>query len=274
MSLDKLDRQHHFVDFSDYARPLARPVTQWLAPTRISPIHITLLYTFIGFGAAALYAAGTTAQATLAGVLLVVKSFLDAIDGSLARARNRPSRVGRFLDSICDYFVNAAVLLGIAWPIAERAGSGWPLVAAVVTLEFMTWHGTAFNYYYVVYRHLTGGDTTSKTQEAEPGRYPWDNPAALAILFGLYRLIYAWQDRWMAALDRHITPHPNDAIYLDKRLLTLTTAMGLGFQLLMIAVLSWLGRAEWVFGLILGPYNVYWLGLMLYRKQKSQMPAR
>jgi hypothetical protein len=270
MSLDKLDAQHHFIDFSDYARPFARVATRWLTPTRISPIHITLVYTLIGFGAAGLYATANPANVALAGVLLVVKSFLDAIDGSLARARNRPSRVGRFLDSVCDYFVNAAVLLGIGWAMAVRASSAWPLLIAIVALEFMTWHGTAFNYYYVIYRHLTAGDTTSKTQERESDRYPWDNPIALKILFTLYTLIYAWQDRWLAALDRRITPDPNHVLYRDKRLLTLTTIMGLGFQLLLIAMLSWLNRVEWVFGLILGPYNLYWLGLMLYRRQKAK----
>ena len=49
----------------------------------------------------------------LAGIGLIVKSFLDALEGSLARARNRPSRVGRFVDSVCDYIVNAAVLFVI-----------------------------------------------------------------------------------------------------------------------------------------------------------------
>jgi hypothetical protein len=202
---------------------------------------------------------------------LIVKSFFDAIDGSLARARQRPSRVGRFLDSICDYFVNAAVLLGIATATARQTQSLWPIVVAIAALEVMTWHGTTFNYYYVVYRHLTHGDTTSQTEERADGSYPWDNPAALKIVFALYRLIYAWQDRWMAALDRRITPRTDSPAYRDKRLMTLTTVMGLGFQLLLIAGLSWIGRAEWVFALILIPYNLYWLGLLFWRWRVSAL---
>ncbi len=269
MSLDKVGEPHAFLDLSDYARPLARAVTRLLVPTPISPIHITLLYTAIGFAAGALYATGDAMHAAVAGICLVIKSFLDAIDGSLARARNRPSRVGRFLDSVCDYFVNAAVLLGIGSALAARTGSGWPVVIALVALEMMTWHGTAFNYYYVTYRHLTGGDTTSQTHESGDQLYPWDNPAVLKVVYTLYRIIYAWQDRWMAALDRRVTGPSTSAAYRDKRLLTLTTVMGLGFQLLLFAALSWIGRAEWIFGLILGPYNVYWLGLMIYRRHKS-----
>ncbi|HLF28080.1 MAG TPA: CDP-alcohol phosphatidyltransferase family protein [Anaerolineae bacterium] len=270
MSIDKVDAQHTFRDLSDYARPLARVVTRLLAPTSISPIHITLTYTALGFAAGALYATGDPTNIAIAGALLIIKSFLDAIDGSLARARKRPSRVGRFLDSVCDYFVNAAILLGIGSAMSARIGSSWPIGLALLTLEVLTWHGTTFNYYYVVYRHMTGGDITSQVAERSDERYPWDNPAALRILYTLYRLIYGWQDRWLAAVDRRVTRDPNSSIYRDKRLLTLTTAMGLGFQLLLFAVLSWLGQPEWIFGLILGPYNIYWFGLMIYRRHKSQ----
>lgn len=270
MSIDKVDDRHAFLDLSDYARPLARIATRLLVPTPVSPIHITLAFTGLGLAAGALYASGDLGQARLAGALLIVKSFLDAIDGSLARARNRPSRVGRFLDSVCDYFVNAAILLGIAWAGAANSGSGWPLIVALIALEVMTWHGTTFNYYYVVYRHLTGGDTTSRAQESGDESYPWDDPGALRVVYGLYRAIYGWQDRGMAAIDRLVTREPNSDVYRDKRLLTLTTAMGLGFQLLLFALLSWLGRPEWIPWLILGPYNLYWIGLLLYRRHRSK----
>jgi phosphatidylglycerophosphate synthase len=268
--LDKVDAQYTFLDLSDYARPLARVVTRRLIPTPISPIHITLTYTAIGLLAGALYATGDTDSAKLAGVLLIVKSFLDAIDGSLARARNRPSRVGRFLDSVCDYLVNAAILLGIGWSYAARVGSGWPIGLTVLALEVMTWHGTTFNYYYVTYRHLTGGDITSRAQESDDERYPWDNPTALSIVYGLYRLIYAWQDRWMAALDRWASGDRDSATYRDRRLLTLTTIMGLGVQLLLFAGLSWIGRPEWMGWLVLGPYNIYWTMLLIYRRRRSR----
>ena len=269
MSLDKVSPQHAFVDVSDYARPLARLVTRRLVPTRISPNHITLAFTAMGLAAGLLYATGEAAHAAVAGGLLVVKSFLDAIDGSLARARRRPSRVGRFLDSVCDYGINAAVLIGIGAASAARSGSGWPIGIALVALEVMTWHGTTYNYYTVVYRHRTGGDTTSRVDERGVERYPWDNATVLNVLLALYGLIYAWQDRAMAALDRRITPDPNSAIYLDRRLMTLATVTGLGFQLLLFAALSWLGRAEWIPWLVLGPYNVYWIGLMVYRRRRS-----
>ena len=270
MALDKVKTQFAFVDLSDYARPLARIATRLLVPTRISPVHVTLAFTAVGFTSGTLLATGDLTLARVAGCLLIIKSFLDAIDGSLARARNRPSRVGRFLDSLCDYLVNAIVLAGIAWPIAQQAQSAWPLIVAVLALELMTWHGTTFNYYYVTYRHLTAGDTTSQAHETADTVYPWDNPATLRVVFRLYGIIYAWQDRWMAVVDRHVTGTTNQAAYYDKRLLTLTTAFGLGFQLLLFAILCWIGRPGWIFWLIIGPYNIYWIYLMLYRWRRSK----
>lgn len=265
MPLDKVDARHSFLDLSDYARPVARVVTRWLVPTPVSPIHVTLLFTALGLLAGALYATGDARAARGAGLLLVLKSLLDAVDGSLARARGRPSRVGRFLDSVCDYFVNAAVLLGVGWSQATQRGSAWPLVLAALALEVMTWQGTTFNYYYVRYRHLIGGDRTSRIEESDDEPLPWDHPGALRVLLGAYRAIYGWQDRWTASLDAWITRDPGSPTYTDKRLLTLTTTMGLGFQLLLFAVLSWLGRAAWIPWLVLGPYTLLWLLLMVVR---------
>jgi phosphatidylglycerophosphate synthase len=267
MSLDKVTPEAHFLDLSDYARPAARIITRSLVNTAIRPIHITFGYTVIGFVAAMLFATGSQSDAIIAGVLLLIKSTLDAVDGSLARARNRPSRVGRFLDSICDYFINAAVFLGIA-----IAGNSWSLeriLLAFIALESATWQGTAFNYYYVYYRTMTGGDTTSKLKESDDERYPWDDPSALRILVRLYRIIYGWQDALLGRIDRRITPDRAAAIYRDKRVLTATTAMGLGFQLLLIAACAWIGHPHWALWLFTGPMNVYWVIIIVIRYRVS-----
>ena len=268
LPLDKVTVDHHFLDLSDYARPIAQRITRALINTPITPIQVTCAYAVVGFIAAALFATGTYLNAVIAGVLLLVKSTLDAVDGSLARARKRPSRVGRFLDSIFDYLINAAVFLGIA-------SSGQPLtldriLLAFLALEFATWQGTAFNYYYVYYRTLTGGDTTSKLKETEEQSYPWDDVRVLRVLVRLYRVIYGWQDALLGQLDRAITPDRADPIYRDKRLLTATTTMGLGFQLLLIAIAAWLNRSAWALWLFIGPLNVYWVIIILMRYARSQ----
>jgi phosphatidylglycerophosphate synthase len=267
MSFDKVQASDKFLDLSDYARPIARRLTQALVNTPITPIQITIAYTVIGLIAALLFALDGYLNGVIAGILLLVKSTLDAVDGSLARARQRPSRVGRFLDSLCDYFVNAAVFLGIA--LNGGAITLEKVILAVFALESATWQGTAFNYYSVYYRILMGGDTTSQLDETEARDYPWDDPQIVQALLNIYLIVYGWQDVLLRRLDRAITPDRAAPIYRHKRLLTAITVMGLGFQLLLIALCAWFDRTPWALWLFIGPLNIYWVIIMLVRYRIS-----
>jgi phosphatidylglycerophosphate synthase len=270
MTVDKVQSGDKFLDLSDYGRPAARRLVRALVDTPITPVQITLSYTVVGFTAAGLFAVGGYVNGVVAGILLLVKSTLDAADGSLARARQRPSRVGRFLDSICDYAVNAAVFFGIAvnggLTMSEAA-------AAVIALESATWQCSAFSYYYVRYRTLTGGDTTSQLNESESEGYPWDNPRLVRILRRLYAILFGWQDALLGRLDRALTPDAASPVYRSKRLLTAVTVLGLGFQLLLIALLAWGNRVEWVFGLFIVGLNVYWALYVVVRHRLARRAA-
>ena len=272
MTLDKVQPADRFIDVSDYARPVARRITRALVPTPITPLQVTCTYGVLGLVAALLFATGGYLSGVLAGILLLAKSTLDAVDGSLARARQHPSRVGRFADSVCDYLVNAAVFFGLA-----INGGGLTLQRAVVAfaaLEFATFQGSTFSYYYVYYRTLTAGDTTSVVHETEPNSYPWDNPRAVHVLFVLYKIIYGWQDVLLGRIDRAISADPASPVYRNKRLLTAVTVMGLGFQLLLIALCAVFGRASWALFVFLGPMNVYWLAIMLIRLRLCRRAQR
>lgn len=50
-----------------------------------------------------------------AAVCLWLFSAMDTLDGALARATNRVSVFGAFLDSVCDRYAEAAVYLGLVW---------------------------------------------------------------------------------------------------------------------------------------------------------------
>ncbi len=267
MTIDKVKTADKFLDLSDYARPIARRLTRALVNTSVTPIQITMAYTVIGLIAALLFAAGGYLNGVAAGCLLLVKSTLDAVDGSLARARQRPSRVGRFLDSLCDYVINAAVFFGIA--LNGGAITIEKAIIAVLALESATWQGTAFNYYYVYYRRLTGGDTTSQLDETEAESYPWDNLRVVQALLNIYLIVYGWQDALLARLDRAITPDRASPIYRNKPLLTAITVMGVGFQLLLIALCAWFDRVTWALGLFIGPLNIYWVIIILVRYRIS-----
>ena len=97
----KLPTPHQFYDLSDYGRPMARQLVRWLLPTPIGSLSLTGLFGCVGsVGAYLIY---IREWPILAGSLLVLKSVIDAADGAMARARNRPSYTGRYADSILDF---------------------------------------------------------------------------------------------------------------------------------------------------------------------------
>ncbi len=265
--MDKVPSAHAFLDLSDYARPVARLLVRALLPTSITPIHLTLAFTVVGLLAAVLF--GLQRWMPLAGLLLLLKSALDAADGSLARARNRPSRVGRFLDSICDFLVMAAVFAGIAAGVWARTGQAAYFALAGAALLCATLQGSVFSYYYVRYRAETGGDQTSRTDEAAPQGYPWDNPALLHPLHRLYQFIYGWQDAWMERIDRRLAPARAP---VTPAFLTTATVLGLGTQLLVIAVCAALGQPLWALWLFPTLFNLYWLFLLILRRRARPRP--
>lgn len=267
--MDKVPPSARFVDFSDYTRPLAMTIARALLPTPVAPVHVTLAFILVGVAAGALLAAGRLIP--LAGALLLVKATLDGVDGSLARARRRPSRVGRFLDSIGDFVVNLMVYFGIGWRWALDAHSFWPLAVAAVGLISGMLQVSLYNHYFVLYRHAVGGDPTSRSDESAPDGQPWDHPLALRVTLAIYRWIYGWQDRLVAGLDRRIapnadTPHPG--------FLSATTILGLGMQLAVIAACAFAGEPRLSLVLILTLFNLHAVALLARRAGTSRRLGR
>ena len=109
--MSKLGVENKFIDVSDYGRPVANIIAEALTNTRVTAIHITLLFGVSGI-LAIVYM--LKAQFWLAGFFLILKSILDAADGQLARIKNEPSYSGRYLDSILDSLLNLALIISIA----------------------------------------------------------------------------------------------------------------------------------------------------------------
>ena len=96
-----LDRIKKFV--RDALRPLARNIVG------INPNTLTLLGLLLSIAAAIFFAKN---EVLAAGSLLLFSGFLDALDGAVARENGRTTQFGGFLDSVCDRFADAAVLIG------------------------------------------------------------------------------------------------------------------------------------------------------------------
>lgn len=223
--MSKLPKAHRFVDLSDYGRPVAKGIANSLKNTTFTPIHVT-----IGFILSGLLAAYCIIQTYfwLAAVFLILKSILDAADGELARVKEKPSYTGRYLDSIADILLNALFLFAI-WYITESS-----FLIYILAFLGMQLQGTLYNYYYVILRNKFEGDTTSRVFEKKtPLALKGENQKHVNILFAIYKLLYGVFDKAIYTLDRNAS----NGKVLPNWLMTSVSTFGLGFQLLIIAVL-------------------------------------
>jgi hypothetical protein len=233
--MSKLAAQDKFLDLSDYGRPFGKLLANSLKNTRFTPIHVTLLFGMAGL--IAMYCIGNN-HYNWAGFFIVLKSGIDAADGELARLKNTPSYSGRYLDSVFDIILNFLFLMTIC------SISQTPLWLTLIAFFCIQLQGTLYNYYYVILRNKSvGGDTTSKVFEYKtPRALPGESQKSVDILFKIYTVVYGGFDKIIHAMD-------SDA-YRVKTLpnwfMTMVSLYGLGFQLLIIAVLLPLGQIEWI----------------------------
>ncbi len=113
-------------------RPISTRVASVLARTRVSPLTVTWVGAAVALGGAALLAGGyyvAGAVVTLAAVIV------DCVDGDLARATDRSSTVGAFLDSVLDRWMDAALILGLAYSDLDGLAvvAGLALTASLLT---------------------------------------------------------------------------------------------------------------------------------------------
>ena len=109
---------------------LAMPLVAVLARIGVTPTAITL------FGLALNIAAGVcigTGRTVLGGVVLLLASICDGLDGALARRLDRVTKFGAFLDSTIDRIAETVVLAGVAayfiWHPGSLADALWGVVA-------------------------------------------------------------------------------------------------------------------------------------------------
>lgn len=233
--MSKLAAQDQFLDLSDYGRPIGKIIANQLKNTRFTPIHVTLL-----FGISGLIAIGCILQKQylLAGFFIVLKSAIDAADGELSRLKNTPSYVGRYLDSVFDIVLNFMFLMTICYVSKSDI---WLAILAFIGIQLQ---GTLYNYYYVILRNKSvGGDKTSKIFEYKsPRALPGETQKSVDVLFAIYTVVYGVFDKIIHFLDQDaykVKTFPN-------WFMTLLSIYGLGFQLLLIAIMLPMNLIEYI----------------------------
>lgn len=224
--MPKLSSENKFFDLSDYGRLPAQFIAKNLLNTFVTPIHVTFLFFLIGiiaiFCILSHYFIATA-------ILLVLKSIIDAVDGELARLRNLPSYIGRFLDSIFDLLLNFGILLAI-YSITDT--SFWMMVIAFIAIQLQ---GTVYNYYYTILRNnLPGSDTTSRIKENSfPKALNGESQKAVNFLYTTFKILYGGFDFIILNIDKGAQKLKK----IPKWFMSFVSIYGLGFQLLIIGIM-------------------------------------
>lgn len=236
------------LDLSDWGRPVARVFARFLRDKPVSVIQVTNLHFALTLLCAWLILQG---QIIAACLLLVVKGVVDAIDGELARIRQRPSHVGRYWDTIADAIGLVVIMIALGesmeWGTALAIG-----MSLAILIQY-----SLFNHFSVRLRALGSGDTTSRVDERRcPTAYPWENQRRVELLHGIYLMCFSWQDRFVTTLSGPGTKGL-------KVELTISSVLGYGFQSLVLASLAVFDRVDLLPTTVLFANNLVFLFVIL-----------
>ena len=107
---------------------IVRPVVRRLAPTGITPNHITTLRLATGVAAALAFVRGEAYWLAVGGGIFIFSMLLDRADGELARQTGRASVIGHRYDLVSDCASNIMAFVGIGVGVVPVLGVLGPLL--------------------------------------------------------------------------------------------------------------------------------------------------
>jgi phosphatidylglycerophosphate synthase len=251
-------------------RPLAGILVRILYRTSVTPNQVTIASTVAGFAGALAYLIGDPLAIAIGGLLVTTKDLLDSADGQLARAKQLYSRLGRFLDSISDFFVNLAVFAAIGWILSERYGGLKFGVLALLGFAGITFRVSYHVFYQTSFLHLNGAYELNRvTEDVREEDRSADTRTLL--LQKIFQRIYGWQDRIVIYIDRWCSGGlRRDAFekdwYSDTTGLVLAGFIGMGTELFVLMVCSLFDNLELYLYLNVVLMNCVFGANILYRR--------
>ena len=115
----------------------------------------------------------------------------------------------------------------------------WILIAFIgIQLQ-----GTLYNYYYVILRNRYNGDTTSRVFETEPPiAMKGESQKTVNVMYRIYDFCYIVFDKTIYFMDSKADTEAKFSYWF----MTLISTFGLGFQLLIMAVLLNMNLIHWI----------------------------
>jgi CDP-diacylglycerol---glycerol-3-phosphate 3-phosphatidyltransferase len=115
----------------EWARAKARKVAEVIAKSGVSPNTLSLLGFLFSLVVAYLL---TTGAFLLGGVLVLLASAFDMLDGALARVTGSTSKFGAFLDSSLDRYSEIAIYIGLLAYFLGRGDSTQQVLLIQITV--------------------------------------------------------------------------------------------------------------------------------------------
>lgn len=275
---EKFNPARDFYDVSAiWGKRPALIIVKWIYNATITPPQVTLIAFAFGIGAAYFLSRQEYLFLFISAILIQIKNILDTVDGHLARARNTPSRIGRFMDSVTDFIINLLLFIGIGLHLKGQYSPAeiWTLVSVAFLSSNL--QCSYYVFYTMSYTRSINRQTESRVDESvlEEDHAVYREPYKqkfLIILQKTFLLFYGWQDRLMKKIDswslKFFDNSPTNW-YLNKKLLTMTTWLGLGMQLFFITLLILLNQLYFYLWFVIVAGNLYWLFLIFYRMKGS-----
>ena len=241
--MSKLPKKYQFIDLSDYGRKPGHWIASRLQHTNLTAIHVTTMFIITGLIAIGFMLNGYLITSAF---FIILKSILDAADGELSRLKKNPSYVGRYYDSIADLVLNFCFLLSF-WYLTDIS-----IIFMLIAFLGIQLQGTLYNFYYVILRNSVEGDTTSRVIEnSKPKAFKGESQSRVNLFYKIYNILYICFDKSMYYMDkdaRFSKPFP-------KWFMTLISLYGLGFQLLLMALMLIFNLQNFVIPFFIG-YSV------------------
>jgi archaetidylinositol phosphate synthase len=200
-------------------RPVSNLFVPLLRRAHVPPPAVVVANAAVGLVAATVLVRGELLAAAL---LLQLKTLLDNMDGQLARATGRVTLSGRYLDTLADLVVNAALFAALGYVTDQPllALAGFLALTLVLAMDFNATE---------LYREANG----LATSPTAPSGGRVEN-----VLATVYAVVYGPLDRATRAFARR--RFPRDASY-DAFTVTVLANMGLTTQLAVLGVCLALG---------------------------------
>jgi hypothetical protein len=251
--MSKLPKKYQFIDLSDYGRKPGHWIASRLQHTNLTAIHVTTMFIITGLIAIGFMLNGYLITSAF---FIILKSILDAADGELSRLKKNPSYVGRYYDSIADLVLNFCFLLSF-WYLTDIS-----IIFMLIAFLGIQLQGTLYNFYYVILRNSVEGDTTSRVIEnSKPKAFKGESQSRVNLFYKIYNILYICFDKSMYYMDkdaRFSKPFP-------KWFMTLISLYGLGFQLLLMALMLIFNLQNFVIPFFIG-YSVLIIIFICIRK--------